>query len=103
MEFNEFKDLVFSRGSRAGFTDMEIYHQSSKDLSIKVFEGEVDSYTLAEAGGYSSGACISNMAMPTRSPGRGQWTSWLGRPKAEVIDDEQLEIRRPQRYPEISV
>jgi PmbA protein len=108
MEFNEFKDLVFSRGSRAGFTDMEIYHQSSKDLSIKVFEGEVDSYTLAEAGGYSfRGLYRGNMGYAYTEVLDEESVDILvrdARENAEVIDaDEQLEIfGGSQRYPEIS-
>lgn len=77
MELNEFKELVFSKGSQAGFSDMEIYCQSAKDLSIKVFKGEVDSYTLAEAGGYSF---------------RGLYQGKLGYAYTEILDEESVDI-----------
>lgn len=53
MELGKFRELVFEKGKQAGFSDMELYHSSSDRLQIRVFKGEVDSYTLAQEGGWS--------------------------------------------------
>ncbi len=47
MDVREFKELVFQAGAEAGLEDMEIYVVRSKDLSIRVFQEEVDDYTLS--------------------------------------------------------
>lgn len=75
MDLNKFKELVFERGRKAGFTDMEIFHQSASDLSVKVYKGEVDSYTLAEAGGYSF---------------RGLYNGQVGYAYTEILDEDAL-------------
>lgn len=77
MDLNQFKELVFSKGKDAGFTDMEVYYQSANNLAIKVFKGEVDSYTLAESGGYSF---------------RGLYRGNLGYAYTEVLDQESVDI-----------
>lgn len=53
MDINKFKDLLFDKGKEYGFMDMEIYYQSNKKFQVKVFKGEVDSYSIAETGGIS--------------------------------------------------
>jgi len=76
MDLMEFKDLVFRKGRAAGFTDMEIFQQSSGNLSIKVFQGEVDSYTLAEDRGYSF---------------RGKYKGHMGYAYTEILDAESAD------------
>jgi len=96
MDLNKFKDLVFGKGKAVGFTDMEIFHQSSSDLSIKVFKGEVDSYTLAESGGYSfRGLYNGNMGYSYTETLDEASVDMLVRDameNAEVIDDEDKPI-----------
>ena len=53
MEIREFQTKLFARGQEAGFADMEVYYQADRDLSVKVFKGEIDSYTIEERGGLS--------------------------------------------------
>lgn len=77
MELNKFKELVFDRGSKAGFTDMELFHQSSSNLNVRVFKGEVDSYTLAESGGYSF---------------RGVYNGQVGYAYTEILDEASVEM-----------
>lgn len=77
MDLNQFKELVFSKGKDAGFTDMEIYYQSDDNLSIKIFKGEVDSYTLAQSGGYSF---------------RGLYGGNMGYAYTEVLDQESVDM-----------
>ncbi len=47
MDVREFKERVFQAGAAAGLEDMEIYVVRSKDLSIRVFQKEVDDYTIS--------------------------------------------------------
>lgn len=106
MDLNQFKELVFSKGKDAGFTDMEIYSQKANNLSIRVFKGEVDSYTLAESGGYSfRGLYRGNMGYAYTEVLDQESVEMLVRDaleNAEIIDaEEQLEIYAgSQRYPE---
>lgn len=53
MEMEQFKDELFARGRAAGFADMEIYYQASRDTTVRVFKGEVDAYNIAEKAGLS--------------------------------------------------
>ncbi|UTW69816.1 hypothetical protein KHA80_02270 [Anaerobacillus sp. HL2] len=41
------------KGDELGFSDMELYYQSSEKLTIKVYKNEVDSYQVAVDGGVS--------------------------------------------------
>jgi len=77
MELARFKELVFDRGRSAGFQDMEIYYQSSSDLSVRVYKGEVDRYTLAEAGGYSF---------------RGLYNGQMGYAFTEILDEASVDM-----------
>lgn len=53
VDLKQFKDALFERGVRLGFTEMEVYYQSTSQLEIGVFKGEVDEYTHAVDGGLS--------------------------------------------------
>ncbi|MGI6147768.1 MAG: TldD/PmbA family protein [Firmicutes bacterium] len=46
MDLREFKELVFAAGCAAGLEDMEIYAVRSKELEVRVFQAEVDDYSL---------------------------------------------------------
>lgn len=73
----KFKEDVFARGKQAGFTDMELYHSSSNRFQVRVFQGEVDSYTLAQEGGWSF---------------RGRFNGKVGNAYTEVPDEEAVEM-----------
>lgn len=77
MDLNRFRELVFERGRNEGFSDMEIFHQNSSNLSIKVFKGEVDNYTLAESGGYSF---------------RGLYKGQMGYAYTEILDETSVDM-----------
>lgn len=47
MDIREFKEQVFAAGEIIGLEDMEIYVARSKDTSIKIFQKEVDGYTVS--------------------------------------------------------
>lgn len=53
MNLQALKEALFTRGAAMGFTDMEIYYQSSREVNIKVFKGEIDTYSIATDGGLS--------------------------------------------------
>lgn len=51
MDIGVFKNRLLKEGKQAGFTDMEIFVQDSNRLQINAFNGEIDSYNLAEERG----------------------------------------------------
>ncbi|WP_026689704.1 TldD/PmbA family protein [Alteribacter aurantiacus] len=53
MELTQFKELLFQAGEKAGFEEMELYYANGEKFSTKVYNGEVDSYTLATDAGLS--------------------------------------------------
>ncbi|MED1561777.1 peptidase U62 modulator of DNA gyrase [Alkalihalobacillus alcalophilus ATCC 27647 = CGMCC 1.3604] len=53
MDIVAFKEQLFKAGTAKGFTDMEIYYQSSQRFNTQVFKGEIDAYQIAVEGGLS--------------------------------------------------
>jgi len=49
----EFADRLFQQGKTAGFGPMEVYVQSLDQLSVRLFQGQLDSYSLADSRGLS--------------------------------------------------
>lgn len=47
MDLREFKNQVFAAGQAIGLEDMEIYVSRSKDFSVRVFQKEIDDYTVS--------------------------------------------------------
>lgn len=47
MDIRDFKDQVFAAGRKAGLEDMEVYVSRSKDFSVRVYQKEVDDYTVS--------------------------------------------------------
>lgn len=46
-------DILFEKGKKIGFDDMEVYYQKNKSFNVKVFEGEIQTYSLSEQEGLS--------------------------------------------------
>ena len=46
MDFKEFKNILFEKALNEGFEDCEIYYTDGEDISITVYEGEVEKYNL---------------------------------------------------------
>lgn len=44
---------IFSSGQDEGVSAQELYYQSSKEVNISVFQGEIDKYSISEDGGLS--------------------------------------------------
>ncbi|NLJ80404.1 MAG: TldD/PmbA family protein [Firmicutes bacterium] len=51
MKIREFKERVFAAGAKAGLKDMEIYVSRSQISTVRVFESEIDDYSVSDAGG----------------------------------------------------
>lgn len=52
-EILAFKERLFAEGKKKGFSDMEIYYQSSRKSNVKIYQGDVDDYHFAVEGGVS--------------------------------------------------
>ena len=75
MDVRQFKDKVFQAGREAGLEEMEIYAVSSKDLSIRVFQKEVDDYTLSVGQGVGF---------------RARFAGKIGYAYAETLDEDSV-------------
>lgn len=53
MEFKEFKNILFEKALNEGFENCEIYYTDSENISITVYEGEVEKYNLDKSFGLS--------------------------------------------------
>lgn len=75
MDIVTFKDTLFEKGAELGFSDMELYYQSSEKLTIKIYKNEVDSYQVAVDGGVSF---------------RGIYNGQMGYAYTEKIDEQSI-------------
>lgn len=53
MKIEKLKKQLFSEGEKVGFTDLELYYENDENLTIGVYEGEVDEYNFAHVRGVS--------------------------------------------------
>jgi len=53
MDFNVYKDKLFSAAAEAGFSDCEVYYSLSDSFEVMVFEGEVSNYEVNSTAGLS--------------------------------------------------
>jgi len=51
VDLREFKEKLFAAGRAAGLGDMEIYAVRAKELEVRVFQSEVDDYSLSDVMG----------------------------------------------------
>ena len=68
-------DLLFEKGRQAGLVDMEAYFVEDESFSCKVFEGEVDAYSVSTTRGLSF---------------RGIYNQQMGYTYTEKIDDGSI-------------
>lgn len=73
----EFQAKLFEQGKAAGFTDMEIYYQTNRETTVRVFKGEIDSYSIAEKGGLAF---------------RGEIGGQMGNSFTEKLDEEAITL-----------
>ncbi|MGE5673600.1 MAG: TldD/PmbA family protein [Mycobacterium leprae] len=77
MELSALKNALFERGAAVGFTDMELYYQSSEKFSANVFKGDLDKFTQAVDGGISF---------------RGRLNGKMGYAYTEKIDESAIDL-----------
>ncbi len=77
MNLHALKEALFARGAALGFTDMEIFYQSTNRFSGNIFKGEIDRYTIAVDGGLAF---------------RGRLNGKMGYAYTELIDDSAIEM-----------
>ncbi|HBG01107.1 MAG TPA: TldD/PmbA family protein [Firmicutes bacterium] len=77
MDMREFKDKVFAAGTRAGLGDMEIYVSRSEDFCVRVFQKEIDDYSLSVEQGVGF---------------RAHYAGKVGYAYVETLDDESVTL-----------
>jgi len=77
MDYKSLINKIFEYGKKSGFLDMEVYISNNKKLSIKVFDNEIDRYSIAEEHGLSF---------------RGLFNGKMGYSYTEKIDESSIEI-----------
>lgn len=77
MEFNQFKNKLFSKAKESGFEDCEVYFSNRESLNINIYEGEVEKYSLNKSFGLSF---------------RGKINSKMGYSYTEILDDEAIDM-----------
>lgn len=70
-------EKIFIQGTRAGLKDMEVFCSSGRDLTLKVFNKEIDSYNLSQSEGLSF---------------RGIYNGKMGYSYTEKVDDSSIEL-----------
>ena len=77
MEFNNFKDLLFLKATKEGFTECEIYYMNSESLRINVYQKEVDKYNFNKTFGLSF---------------RGKINQKIGYSYTEILDEDAIDM-----------
>jgi PmbA protein len=75
MDFNLFKEELFKEAKNSGFEECEIYYSDAENLSLNVYEGEVEKYKLTNAFGLSF---------------RGKINGKMGYSYTEILDEEAI-------------
>lgn len=75
MDFNLFKEKLFKEAKTSGFEECEIYYSDAENLSLNVYEGEVEKYKLTNAFGLSF---------------RGKINGKMGYSYTEILDEEAI-------------
>lgn len=77
MEFSIFKDKLFKKAKEEGFTDCEIYYTDGENISISVYDYEVEKYNIDKYRGLSF---------------RGLINGKMGYSYTEILDEEALNM-----------
>lgn len=77
MNFRDIITSLFDKGKIAGFSDMEVYISRNKKLDLRVFNEEIDSYSIAEDQGLSF---------------RGLFNGKMGYSYTEKIDESSVKL-----------
>lgn len=75
MDFKLFKEELFKEAKNSGFEECEIYYADSENLSLNIYEGEVEKYKLTNAFGLSF---------------RGKINGKMGYSYTEILDEDAI-------------
>lgn len=70
-------EKIFQKGKAQGLGDMEVYYSAGRSLSLKVFQKELDGYSLSESEGLSL---------------RGEYKGKMGYSYTEKVDESSIDI-----------
>lgn len=77
MDIKPLVEKIFLKGKAEGLGDMEVYYSAGSSLSLKVFEKELDGYSLSESEGLSL---------------RGVYKGKMGYSYTEKVDESSIEL-----------
>ena len=77
MELNQFVKELFNKAKEAGFVECEVYYVDRESLSIGVYKGEVEKYSLNNSYGLSF---------------RGKINDKIGYSYTEILDEDAIEM-----------
>lgn len=77
MANRELIDKIFSKGKQLGLGDMEVYMQGSKQFDIRIFEGQIDKYSISDEQGLSF---------------RGVYNGKMGYSYTEKVDESSIDM-----------
>lgn len=77
MNMNSLIEKIFLLGKEQGMKDMEVYYSGGNSLSLKVFEKELDGYSLSESEGLSL---------------RGVYNGKMGYSYTEKVDESSIDL-----------
>jgi len=77
MDMKNMIDKLFAEGKKQGIKEMEVYYGGGNSLTLKVFEKELDGYSLSESEGLSF---------------RGVYNGKMGYSYTEKVDETSIEI-----------
>lgn len=108
MDIREFKDQVFAAGREVGLGDMEVYVSRSKDFSVRIYQTEVDDYTVSVEQGVGFRARFAGKVGYAYVEALDQDSIKLlvegAKENAQIIDstDEIVFFEGSPEYPEVS-
>ncbi|WP_195345382.1 TldD/PmbA family protein [Paraclostridium sordellii] len=77
MDFKEFKNILFEKALNEGFENCEVYYTDGENISITVYEGEVEKYNIDKSFGLSF---------------RGMLNGKMGYSYTEILDDKAIDM-----------
>lgn len=77
MDFKEFKNILFEKALNEGFENCEVYYTDGENISITVYEGEVEKYNLDKSFGLSF---------------RGMLNGKMGYSYTEILDNKAIDM-----------
>ncbi|MFW6268736.1 MAG: TldD/PmbA family protein [Bacillota bacterium] len=77
MDLNNFKTRLFNKGKKIGFKEMELFQNNSNSFDLRVFNQEIDHYSINEEEGFSF---------------RGEYEGKLGYAYTEKKDEKSIDI-----------